>query len=67
MKIAILILLIYSIFGIHITCTLGHINNIPITTGTDRLCTLIAIILYCIMVFQTNTRSSSPGRGAFTH
>ena len=51
MKIAILILLIYSIFGIHITCTLGHINNIPITSGTDRLCTLIAIILYCIMVF----------------
>lgn len=51
MKIAILFLLIYSFIGIHFTFTLGYFHDIPITTGTDKILLLIAIILYCIMIF----------------
>lgn len=51
MKIAILILLIYSIFGIHLTLTLGEFHGLSITTNTNKFCVLVAIILYCIMVF----------------
>ena len=51
MKIAILILLIYSIFGIHISLPIGYVYERKITISTQNCCILIAIILYCIMVW----------------
>ena len=51
MKIAILVLLIYSVFGIHITIPIGHIGKGNIKICSDNLCVLIAIILYYIMMW----------------
>ena len=51
MKIAILILLIYSIFGIHITIPIDYIGNREVKICSDNLCVLVALILYCIMIF----------------
>ena len=52
MKIAILILLIYSIFGLHITIPIGYIGNREAKICSDNLCVLVALILYCIMIWQ---------------
>lgn len=51
MEIIILILLLYSFIGFHLTFTLGYFHNRPITTGTDKFLLLIAIILYCVATF----------------
>ena len=51
MKIAILILLIYSIFGLHITIPIGYIGERKAKICSDNLCVLVALILYCIMVW----------------
>lgn len=49
MKILVLILMIYSIFGIHLTWTLGELGNgRKVTFSTNTICIFIAIILYCI-------------------
>lgn len=54
MTILILILMIYSIFGIHLTWTLGELKNgKKVTFSTNTICIFIAIILYCIKFFQT--------------
>lgn len=52
MKIAILILLFYSLFGVHVTFTLGHFKGYTITMSTDKIVSLVALVLYCIYVFQ---------------
>lgn len=51
MKIAILILLIYSLFGIHFTFEIGRFRNYIITFTSDKVVTFIALVLYCIYVF----------------
>ena len=52
MTILILILMIYSVFGIHLTWTLGKLKNgMKITLNTNTICIIIAIILYCIKFF----------------
>lgn len=51
MKIAILILLFYSLFGVHVTFTLGHFKGYTITTSTSNLVTFAALVLYCIYAF----------------
>ena len=52
MTIAILILMIYSVFGIHLTWTLGKLTDgRKIKLCTDNLCVIVAIILYCINNF----------------
>lgn len=54
MKILVLILMIYSIFGIHLTWTLGELGNgRKVTFSTNTICIFIAIILYCIKFLQT--------------
>ena len=52
MKIAILILLIYSIFGIHLSLPIGYCGERKLTISTQNVCILIAIILYCIVMWQ---------------
>ena len=51
MKIAILILLIYSIFGIHLSLPIGYCGERKLTISTQNICILIAIILYCILIW----------------
>ena len=52
MKILILVLMIYSIFGIHLTWTLGELKDgRKVTFNTNTICIIVAIILYCIKFF----------------
>ena len=51
MKIAILILLMYSLFGVHFTFTLGHFKGYTITMSTDKIISLVALVFYCIYAF----------------
>lgn len=51
MKIIILILLFYSICGVHLTIPFYKKGNVTLSIQTDKICVVIALILYCIMVF----------------
>ncbi len=51
MRIAILILLFYSLFGIHFTFTLGHFKGYTVTMSTDKIVSFVALVLYCIYAF----------------
>ena len=52
MKIAILILMVYSVCGIHISIPLFHINDVVFKLCSDKICMVIALVLYCIMMFN---------------
>lgn len=51
MKIAILILLIYSIFGVHVSIPICKFRNYNIKISSSNFCVLIATILYSITIF----------------
>ena len=52
MKIAILILMAYSVCGIHISFPLFRIKNVVWSICSDKICIVIALVLYCIMIFN---------------
>lgn len=51
MTIIILALMIYSIFGVHMSLEFGHIGQWKIEVNTESICIIVATILYCIERF----------------
>ena len=51
MKVIILILLIYSVFGLNIEYQIKQLGRVNVKLTTSQMLVIIAIILYCRMMW----------------